>query len=171
MVTLWNVSILDSCGKPDSDQYFCTRYVTLSLVATFTGLLCVAKVAKYHVYRVKCLYQLGIFYCALLECLCFVLHWVVWSYDILENMGYWFRVIQLLIVCFTYSKLASRVLHRTEEYRKRYLPVLAVFALYYAALVPWIFTIKKFKFPKRCTEFSHPCYTVSDFILSQVRTI
>ena len=167
-MVIWNLSISDVCGKPESDPYFCTRYVTLSLIATFTGLLCLGKVAKYHYNKVKCFYQLSIFYCALFECLCFVLHWIFLPFDIIENMGYWFRVIQLLIVCFVYSKLASNVLNAEEQYKKRYLPVLTVFALYYAALIPWMFTIPRFKYPHKCTEFFHPCYTISDFVLAQV---
>jgi len=167
-MVIWNLSISDVCGKPESDPYFCTRYVTLSLIATFTGLLCLGKVAKYHYNKVKCFYQLSIFYCALFECLCFVLHWIFLPFDIIENMGYWFRVIQLLIVCFVYSKLASNVLNAEEQYKKRYLPVLTVFALYYAALIPWMFTIPRFKYPHKCTEFFHPCYTISDFVLAQI---
>ena len=168
-MVIWNVSIADVCGTPDADPYFCTRYVTLSLIASFTGLLCLGKVAKYHYNNVRCFYQLSIFYCAFFECLCFVLHWTFLAYDLIENMGYWFRVIQLLIVCFVYSKLASNVLNAEEQYKKRYLPVLTVFAAYYVALIPWMFTIPRYKYPHKCTEFFHLCYTISDFILSQVR--
>ena len=167
-MVLWNVSVTDVCGLDDADTYFCTRYVTLSIIGVFTGLLCAAKLAKYHYNKVKCPYQLSIFYCAFFECLFFTLHWIVLAYDVVENIGYWFRVVQLLIICFLYSKLASRVLNAELSYKRRYLPVLTVFALYYAALIPWMFTIPKFNLPHKCTEFYHPCYTVSDFVLSQV---
>ena len=166
---IWNASISEVCGGPDAASYFCIRYVTLTLVASFTGLLCACKIGKYHYHRVKCPYQLAIFYCALLECVAYILHWTLYAYDLIENIGYWFRVLQLLIVCFNYSKLACRVLNREDLYKRRFLPVLTVFAVYYLALVPWMITIRKYKYPHKCTEFHHPCYTASDFVLSQVR--
>ena len=163
-----NASILDVCFKDGADKYFCSRYVCLTIITCFTAILCLGKVIRYHYRNLRCWYQLSIFYCAFGECVFFALHFVVLPYDFIENVGYWLRVIQLVIVCYLYSILAIRAVYREEQYWRRFvLPFLALFSLYYAALIPWIFAAPRYRYPHKCTEFSHPVYTISDFLLSQ----
>lgn len=168
MIPVNNKSISDVCFQDDADPYFCTRFLSISIISVFTGSLCLGKIGLYHYKKVKCLYQLTIFYCALMECVCFVIHWVFFSYDLPENLGYWFRIVQLLVCCYNYANLASRVFNREELYKKKLKWILHILTVYFASLLVWMLTVPKYRFPHRCVEFHHPVYMASDFVLTQI---
>ncbi|KAH3728034.1 hypothetical protein DPMN_053980 [Dreissena polymorpha] len=112
----------------------CLRGSLLGVLALITGILCVLKLLKLHRAHHQNWHQFFIFYCATVECVIGVVHFVMNTYVQIDFGLQWLKLSQFLVMCHFYWLLATRALRR-EAWTKRFLlPFLVIASLYFTTV-------------------------------------
>ncbi|XP_022111225.1 uncharacterized protein LOC110990499 [Acanthaster planci] len=118
----------------DFDVIACTRNGILSLFAGILTILCIYKIVRLHQAPQQYYHQLLVFYCATVECLIVIVHWVYIHYPQLELAAEYMKMLQLLIVCHFYLSRSVRLLRRDHLSMKLVLPALIAFFAYFSVV-------------------------------------
>lgn len=151
----------------DFDPIACTRNGILSVFAVILIVLCIYKIVRLHQAPQQYYHQLIVFYCAALECLIVIVHWVYIHFPQLELAAEYLKMLQLLTVCHFYLSRSVRLLRRDYLSFKLVLPALILFMSYFTivAVLGFFFSNDT---DKECFDPYWILMSAAEFFLAQL---